>query len=190
MATVLPSCPFFLPPIWLVVAWLAGQAWQPFSPFGSHNNCSFEDETSLLVAFFKETFYWVRGLLCLCQIESCHTHPLTRHHRPTEESALPCLFVSVASGSASGSCSDGASGCPCLVIREPEHFSCHRGPFTWPGPRSPQALHLILSGEPRGENSACFCDALLAGTCLCFVICDPPSCHWFDSGFGGEGVFT
>lgn len=142
------SSPFFLfsflPPIWLVVvAWSSpslARHGSHFLPFGSHNGSPFEDETPVLVAFLWTAFLWGEGAsLCLCQIESCRTQTL-HPHTPTRplprgRTVVAVPFVSVASGSASGSCSDGASGWPCLVIREPEHLSRRRAPAHVTRPR-------------------------------------------------------
>lgn len=124
-----------------MVAWLARQAWQPFSPFGSHNNCSFEDETPVLVASSKGTFYGVRrgvgGFSVSARLSPVrpkrrhthtHTHTTSSSSSPRRSGPCPVFLVWAASGSASGSCSDGASGRPCLVIREPELLSLPQGP--------------------------------------------------------------
>lgn len=94
VATVLPSRLFFIPPIWLVVVawWLACQAWQPFSPFGSYNSSSFEDETPVLVAFSEEPFMGWGGFSLSASARLSpvtlkhkhkHAHPPTHSHATT-----------------------------------------------------------------------------------------------------------
>lgn len=146
----------------MVVAWWpACQAWQPFSPFGSHNGFPFEDETPVLVAFSEEPFMgWGGFSLCLLNWVLSHsnvvpTHPHT-HTLACGGTVVAVSFVSVASGSASGACSDGASDWPCLVIREPEPFGRRWAPLTWSGPANHK--HFIwYSVVSQAEGTACAC---------------------------------
>lgn len=84
-----------------------------------------------------------------------HTHKIPPTHTlACGETVVAVSFVSVASGSASGSCSEGASGWLCLVIREPEPDSRHRAPLTWPSPANHK--HFIwYSVVSHAEGTAC-----------------------------------